>query len=71
VQSKELPTLCPYYVDMQPCTVTLQAMVDKMKSISDTLVFATCKVGRMREWCALIGMNIAGVMMLRDSSVLM
>eukprot|EP00983_Pelagomonas_calceolata_P059390 1145905-Pelagomonas_calceolata.AAC.3 len=37
VQSKEVPTLCPYYVDMQPCTVTLQAMVDKMRSISDTL----------------------------------
>lgn len=45
VQTKEVPTLCPFYVDMQPCTVTLQAMVDKMKSISDTLVFATCKVG--------------------------
>lgn len=45
VQSKEVPTLCPFYIDMQPSTVTLQAMVERMKSISDTLVFATCKVG--------------------------
>ncbi|KAF5831845.1 DNA damage checkpoint protein [Dunaliella salina] len=58
VQSKEVPTLCPYYVDMQPCTITLQAMVDKMKSISDTLVFATCKNGDVHINVAAVNMML-------------
>lgn len=44
VQAKEVSALCPYYLDMEPCTATLQAMTERMKSLGDTLVFATCKV---------------------------
>mmetsp|Transcript_21501 Transcript_21501/g.36658 ORF Transcript_21501/g.36658 Transcript_21501/m.36658 type:complete len:319 (+) Transcript_21501:144-1100(+) len=43
--SKEVAALSPYYVDLVPCTAALQAMVDKMKSISRTLSFAASKSG--------------------------
>lgn len=36
-------TLLPHNV-LQPSTGTLQPMVDRMKSVTDTIMFATCKV---------------------------
>jgi hypothetical protein len=37
-------SLAPYYVDVGPCSTTLLAMIDRMKSVSGTLMMATCKV---------------------------
>lgn len=34
---------------MQPSTGTLQPMVDRMKSVTDTIMFATCKVWGERK----------------------
>ncbi len=44
IEAKEVAVLCPFYLDLAPCGLTLNAMVDRMKSLGDTLMVATCKV---------------------------
>jgi len=41
-----VPSLAPYYVDIFPCQPTLHSMVDRMKSVSGSVMVATCKASR-------------------------
>ncbi len=43
VQLKEVTTMCPYYLDVAPAQADLQAMVDRMKAISDVITLSTSK----------------------------
>eukprot|EP00798_Chlamydomonas_sp_ICE-L_P020003 gene20003-26716_t len=54
VANKEASTLCPFYLDLSPCAQTLHAMVDRMKSLGDTLMMATCKNGDLHLHVAAI-----------------
>ena len=45
--TRTLPQLCPYYVDLQVEGPRLQAIVNKMKSISSTLTLVTTKHGHL------------------------
>ena len=47
VADKDLAQLCPYYVDLQVEGPRLQAIVNKMKSISSTLTLVTTKHGHL------------------------
>lgn len=33
-----------YYVDVHPCSATLQVLADRMKSVTDVMLFAPCRV---------------------------
>lgn len=47
VADKDIAQLCPYYVDLQVEGPRLQAIVNKMKSISSTLTLVTTKHGHL------------------------
>lgn len=38
-----MATLCPFYIDIQPDVARLQAVVDKLKSLGDTVLLAATK----------------------------
>ena len=47
VADKDIAQMCPYYVDLQVEGPRLQAIVNKMKSISSTLTLVTTKHGHL------------------------
>ncbi|KAK9829193.1 hypothetical protein WJX72_004433 [[Myrmecia] bisecta] len=47
VLEKEVVTLCPYYLDLQGEIMRLQAIVDKLKSISSSMNLVTTKGGSL------------------------
>mmetsp|Transcript_25710 Transcript_25710/g.56021 ORF Transcript_25710/g.56021 Transcript_25710/m.56021 type:complete len:319 (+) Transcript_25710:108-1064(+) len=63
VAAKEVAALCPYYVDLQLATPTLHALVDRMKSLGDNLMFGLAKNGDVH-------VNVRAVNVLLGSQVL-
>ena len=71
VADKDLAQLCPYYVDLQVEGPRLQAIVNKMKSISSTLTLVTTKHGHLHLQVAaeqvrlhslVLSLSMAGIM---------
>lgn len=45
VAAKDVPVLCPWYLDLASTGPRLPAVVDKMKALSSVVQVAVCKVG--------------------------
>lgn len=48
VTATQHPTLCPFYVDIAPAGPRVQAFIDRLKSIGDSIHFSTCKNGDLQ-----------------------